>query len=369
MGKKLYLTLLIVLFIGGSLQAATIFSERFSDGDADGWTVPSGYTPWTVEDVGLDPNGNTEYVYRIIDPSYTVTMRPDRNVGDAWTYDVDILPTVHTNGTDSTFGGIYLSENPDNPRGNYIAAWIWINANGVHMNVQIHGQTVAWEGTWMPVYTPDTWYHLKVWREEGANVVNAAIYEGEDLITSAVSGDLTTKLGQCFSPGLGTVQAIQGYDFDNIIIRTPYDNAPPIVNAGVDQVIKWADTHSATLDALVTDDGSPGPLSYQWERISGPNSVTFDTPNAEDTIANFGEPARYELKLTATDGQYPISDTMEVYIPLCQDLINDGLGQSADIYGPEGARDCKVDLYDVASMASQWIECVDPNDASCAWLY
>lgn len=61
-------------------------------------------------------------------------------------------------------------------------------------------------------------------------------------------------------------------------------------------------SQSLQLAATTSDDGEPGPLTFLWEKISGPGSVTFGNAASEDTFASFSVAGVYQLRLTASDG-------------------------------------------------------------------
>jgi hypothetical protein len=132
------------------------------------------------------------------------------------------------------------------------------------------------------------------------------------------------------------------------------------VDAGPNQYI-WLghlgepDTATAVLDATVTDDGMPEPLTYLWEQVSGPE-ITISPNDTEDITVVFTEPGTYVFRLTASDGMSSSSDTVMVVV-------------SADACSAAKARpgykanamdlnsDCFVNLYDFAMFASQWLDC------------
>jgi len=91
-------------------------------------------------------------------------------------------------------------------------------------------------------------------------------------------------------------------------------NRAPTVNAGDDQSI--GDGETATLDAVVRDDGFPEPaaLSATWSKVSGPGDVTFANANAVDTTATFSVAGSYTLQLSVTDGHLTSTDTVKVVI-------------------------------------------------------
>jgi hypothetical protein len=80
-------------------------------------------------------------------------------------------------------------------------------------------------------------------------------------------------------------------------------NAPPFVDAGLDQTI--ALPNSASLDGTVIDDGwpkPPGSFTTDWSKVSGPGLVTFGDASVVDTTASFDTPGTYILNLEADDG-------------------------------------------------------------------
>jgi K319L-like, PKD domain len=90
-------------------------------------------------------------------------------------------------------------------------------------------------------------------------------------------------------------------------------NRAPHVDAGPDQAIDLGAT--ATLDGTVSDDGLPsGVLQISWSPVSGPGSVTFSTPDAEDTAATFSAAGEYVLRLTADDTALSASDDVRVLV-------------------------------------------------------
>ena len=114
------------------------------------------------------------------------------------------------------------------------------------------------------------------------------------------------------------------------------DNKPPIADAGADQTV-WlteAGSVSVTLAGSVEDvDGSPvGDVTQSWQMTDGPGAVTFETPDAAETIVVLTEPGIYTFALTASDGQatdtddvvidvWPFGDTgLIVHLPLDGDV-------------------------------------------------
>ncbi len=92
-------------------------------------------------------------------------------------------------------------------------------------------------------------------------------------------------------------------------------NKLPIVNAGPDQTITLPS--SATLTGSATDDGLPNPpaaLTYTWNKVSGPGTVTFADGSAPATSASFSVAGTYTLKLTAADSARTGSDALIVTV-------------------------------------------------------
>jgi hypothetical protein len=72
------------------------------------------------------------------------------------------------------------------------------------------------------------------------------------------------------------------------------DSSPPVIDAGSDVTSGSAISRNATVsDATAT--------TYLWSKVSGPGSVTFGSPNAEDTTIVPSIDGSYVIRLTATD--------------------------------------------------------------------
>ena len=100
---------------------------------------------------------------------------------------------------------------------------------------------------------------------------------------------------------------------DQLTVTVHPENQPPLVDAGPGQIIAWPD--STLLDGTVTDDGLPAPTpTVTWTQVSGPGTVTFTTPSAEDTTAFFPDPGTYVLQLTADDGELITSDQVTIVV-------------------------------------------------------
>ncbi|MCF7762744.1 MAG: lamin tail domain-containing protein [Verrucomicrobia bacterium] len=92
-------------------------------------------------------------------------------------------------------------------------------------------------------------------------------------------------------------------------------NRSPRVNAGVDLVAEAA-LFPVALELVGSgeDDGSPGPLRFQWTQINGPAPVVWAAPTAARSSVGFPTSGTYLLRLSATDGELEASDDMTVTI-------------------------------------------------------
>jgi hypothetical protein len=68
-------------------------------------------------------------------------------------------------------------------------------------------------------------------------------------------------------------------------------------------------TEELHLFGSVNDEGLPRgrDLVIEWKMVSGPGQVVFSNPRAARTRATFTAPGKYELLLSATDSEYPVS--------------------------------------------------------------
>ncbi len=92
-------------------------------------------------------------------------------------------------------------------------------------------------------------------------------------------------------------------------------NSGPVVDAGPDRVVERPSKISVGVS--VTDDGLPNPpgaTTISWTKISGPGNVYFSTPNQAITTVGFSEAGTYQLRLSATDGEYSSFDDVSVQV-------------------------------------------------------
>lgn len=100
------------------------------------------------------------------------------------------------------------------------------------------------------------------------------------------------------------------------------NNGAPVVDAGLPQVITMP--NMVFLNATISDDGQLIPYTVAWSKLSGPGTVTFSPAGTvEDPQATFSRSGTYVLQLTAQDGEFSSSDTVEVTVyPDPQEAIN-----------------------------------------------
>ena len=132
----------------------------------------------------------------------------------------------------------------------------------------------------------------------------------------------TIRAGLCWSgdrtgtTGTGT--------FTNVAIINP--NIGAAANAGPDQVITLPS--SASLVGTAADDGLPIPaaVTFLWQKISGPGSVTFTNPASANTPVGFSTSGSYQLRLVANDGQVKTFDDLAVQVNPVEPINPDGNG-------------------------------------------
>ncbi len=108
------------------------------------------------------------------------------------------------------------------------------------------------------------------------------------------------------------------------IAAPPPTNVSPVANAGPDQAIALPHT-AVTLNGSTTDDGLPNPpgrLTYSWNVVSAPGSVTFGNAGAANTTASFSGEGMYTLRLTLSDGELSHQDDVIVAVNPAPQPVN-----------------------------------------------
>jgi RHS repeat-associated protein len=117
----------------------------------------------------------------------------------------------------------------------------------------------------------------------------------------------------------------------NIIITMEPRNQPPFVNAGPNQT-NFFTTNAVQLEGAVSDDGLPlnHTLTVSWVELSGPTNATFINSNLPVTGVSLSAPGNYVLQLSANDGQFQVSNKLNILIlPTNQPpLVNPGTNQT-----------------------------------------
>jgi hypothetical protein len=91
------------------------------------------------------------------------------------------------------------------------------------------------------------------------------------------------------------------------------ENLPPAVSAGADQSVVVGTP--LNLAGSAADDSQPSPtLDVHWQAVSGPGTVVFADAASPETVAHFSEAGTYTLRLTATDGEFSVSDLVTVTV-------------------------------------------------------
>lgn len=95
---------------------------------------------------------------------------------------------------------------------------------------------------------------------------------------------------------------------DNDIPPTVFIDSPSV------QTPLIATTNGVIVSAQVNDDGTPSALTTTWSCVAGPGVATIESPNATTTAVSFTLPGTYVLRLSATDGQFTVSDQTTVSV-------------------------------------------------------
>ncbi|MGJ8661061.1 MAG: Ig-like domain-containing protein, partial [Bacteroidota bacterium] len=128
--------------------------------------------------------------------------------------------------------------------------------------------------------------------------------DGSSLIKFAYSGDYTFEV----SASDGEFVTTETTEF----IVTQDENSSPSVYAGNDLVLQ--SVGSFILNGTASDDGLPSPLGTIWSMLEGPAEVTIENPSSLDTVIILDTYGTYRFALTASDGEFTVSDELTVTI-------------------------------------------------------
>lgn len=129
--------------------------------------------------------------------------------------------------------------------------------------------------------------------------VDDGLTEGDEVVTLALSS--------------GSYD-IGAENFANVTIRD--NDLPPTVfiSSPSAQGVLLSQDNGLIVSATVEDDGTPQPVAVAWSQASGPGTATFDDPDNTTSGVTFSDPGGYVLRITATDGQFSVSDQIAVEV-------------------------------------------------------
>lgn len=97
------------------------------------------------------------------------------------------------------------------------------------------------------------------------------------------------------------------------IYSNPLPFVPPVANAG-DNVVVILPNNTAVLDGSLSKDDEGESLTYVWNQVYGPTTITFDdVTSVSPNISNL-EDGIYKVRLTVTDGTYSAFDEVLVIV-------------------------------------------------------
>ncbi len=127
-----------------------------------------------------------------------------------------------------------------------------------------------------------------------------------------------------------------------------------IADAGSDTTVNCL---SANIQGTIDVNGiiNPSAIPVHWELVSGPGTITFDTPNNYSTLVNFSEPGEYLLRFVGEETAHLL--TTSVYQTI-QDMVKitacpNNNCQPLTISTP--AQDQTTDCDHFSSSLSQWL--------------
>lgn len=119
--------------------------------------------------------------------------------------------------------------------------------------------------------------------------------------------DVTISLGTgSYDIGTASFANVSILDNDNppvVFIDSPNAQGPLIAAA-----------NGVIVSAQMSDDGSPAALTSTWSCVSGPGVATIESPNAATTAVTFAAPGNYVLRISASDGQFTVSDQITIVV-------------------------------------------------------
>jgi hypothetical protein len=112
-------------------------------------------------------------------------------------------------------------------------------------------------------------------------------------VPNSLSTSITADLPGNYVLRLTATDVLGHIQFDELNLN--WDATSPLVNVGSD----FSNVTSVvSINATASDSSA---MTYQWSKVSGPGSIIFGTPNAEDSTAHASTAGIYVLRLTVTD--------------------------------------------------------------------
>lgn len=128
-------------------------------------------------------------------------------------------------------------------------------------------------------------------------------------ITPVDDGDTEGPEDVTISLASGTTYDIGAQSFDNVTIADN-DNPPVVFIGGPPRKARSSPPLTAQLSG-VRAMTAPAPVT-QWSLVSGTGTANIKSPSATTTAVTFSAPGTYVLRVTATDGQFSVSDQVTV---------------------------------------------------------
>ncbi|MGK0458357.1 MAG: hypothetical protein ACJAVE_001338 [Polaribacter sp.] len=146
----------------------------------------------------------------------------------------------------------------------------------------------------------------------------------------------------------------------NFTYTSPLDYVPPIANAGENVIVIIPET-TAILDGALSNDLEGEALTYNWEQIYGPSTISFDDTALVSPLISNLEEGIYKIKLTVSDGTYTANSDVLVLVQQTSNsnptvnislpTENQSFAQGSDITLSASASDLdgtisKIEFYD-----------------------
>ena len=241
----------------------------------------------------------------------------------AWVVDAHARPTLYLNGTLVAQGSHDLPILPPAP-----GIFTYLGADQV---------SLATPGRFFPGALDDVrLYRRALTAEEIAELIRGQVTAAKlpRLVSKRRARRKQTSPNA--PPEVAPVPVIQRVE----AVPPPPPNPPPEVKIGPPQTVRRPQT--VVLTGWVDDDGRPDNiLTYQWTQLLGPPALLV-SPTAIETRVQLTERARYQFRLSASDGALSTFDDVSVTVEALS------VGTIADHLGAQG-------LAIISEMNPQWL--------------